>query len=688
MADQNGKTRSPRRRMMKRWSSTPGYSRIRRADRATRHFLWEINYPHQIHPGLVPGVSVEDQRIRYRLDKVVLSVVGFLIVAFIAWGILDTASVTKISGAALTWTMQNLGWLFSSLAICMVIFLISLACSKYGRIPLGLDGEKPEYSTASWAAMLFAAGIGIGIIFFGPFEPITHYLNPRPESYDPGTAEAMRGAMAQAALHWGLNAWALYAIVGLAVAYVSYRRGRVPLMSSILLPLYNGKENGPGARIIDGLAIIATLFGTASSLGIGALQIARGAEVVSGLSLTGNRIAIGLIIVLSIGTLISAISGVTRGIRRLSNINMFLSIGIAVFFFVVGPTAFLLNIIPGVLTTYVGELPSMLSLTMADGPEAQEFLSNQTMFYWAWWVSWSPFVGVFTAKISRGRTIRQFVFGVLFIPSTIIVTAFTILGGTTIYLQRTFGEIAPDGTVDSLPAPEEVFFVVLDYLPGAKIVAPIITVVLAIFFITTADSASIVNSQLCQGGNPNPRRLVTAFWVICMAGIAIVMLLIGGEDALQGLQNLIVVTALPFSVILIGMAVSLLRELRGDPAAIRGRYERVALSNAVRQGIANYGDHFQIDTSGVDPESGLGAGAGFDSTAEELTSWYQRTDEDGNPIDYDYYQDDQVDRVHEPEDDYLEDDAPAGNNRGADEGGERNEAEDGAGDKVDGEDNS
>lgn len=625
-------------------TSSRGYSRIRRADRATRHFLWEINYPHQIHPGLVPGVSIEDQRVRYKLDKPIFGVLGVLLVGFIAWGIVDTDQVASVSGAALTWTMENLGWVFSVLAITMVVFLIVLACSRYGRIPLGLDGEKPEYSTASWTAMLFAAGIGIGIIFFGPFEPITHYLNPRPESFDPGTAKAMKGAMAQAALHWGLNAWALYAVVGLAVAYVSYRRGRVPLMSSILVPLYGGKEGGPAARVIDGLAIIATLFGTACSLGIGALQIARGAEVVSGLSLAGNRIAIGIIVVLSIGTLISALSGVTRGIRRLSNINMVLSIGIALFFFVVGPTAFLLNVIPGVLSTYVGELPDMLALTMADGPEAQEFLTAQTTFYWAWWVSWAPFVGVFTAKISRGRTIRQFVFGVLFIPSTIIIMAFTILGGTTIYLQREYGSIAPDGTVDSLPAPEEVFFVVLDHLPGAGIVAPLITVVLAIFFITTADSASIVNSQLCQGGNPNPKRSVTAFWVLCMAGIAIVMLLVGGQDALTGLQNFIVVSALPFSVILAGMCIALVKELRGDPLAIRDRYARTALRMAVRQGIAKYGDNFQLDTSPVDPESGLGAGAGFDSTAEEITEWYQRTDEEGNPIDYDYGKD--LERAH------------------------------------------
>lgn len=377
---------------------------------------------------------------------------------------------------------------------------------------------------------------------------MTYYLSPRPGAYDPATVEAIKGAMAQAALHWGVSAWAIYAIVGLAVGYVSYRRGRVPLMSSILMPLIGGDSRSAPARIIDGLAIIATLFGTAASLGIGALQIARGVEVVTGWGPTGNRMALIIIVVLTIGTIISAVAGIAKGIRRLSNFNMFLAIGLTLFFFVVGPTVFLINIIPGMIVQYFDTMLQMLSASMADSPEMQEFLSSWTTFYWAWWVSWSPFVGVFTAKISRGRTIRQFILGVLLIPSTIIVLAFTILGGTAIWLQRARGSIAADGTAASLPAPEEIFFVVLDQLPGAHIMAPIVIVMLAVFFITTSDSASLVNSQLSQGGKPEPNKLITAFWAVCMAGIAVVMLLVGGEDALTGLQNLITVTALPFSV--------------------------------------------------------------------------------------------------------------------------------------------
>ncbi len=356
--------------------------------------------------------------------------------------------------------------------------------------------------------------------------------------------------------------------------------------------------------------------------------------------------------VLTLGTIASAVSGVARGIRWLSNIDMALALVLAVFIFVVGPTVFLMNIIPGAITEYVGTLPDMLGGNMSEGEDMQTFLSSWTTFYWAWWVSWAPFVGVFTAKISRGRTIRQFVLGVLLIPSSIIVLAFAVLGGTAIWLQRRASEldaagntvgiadpdraIAPDGTIESLPAPEEIFFAVVDQLPGAGIISAVVIVMLAIFFITSADSASLVNSQLSQKGNPAPNRLIAAFWALCMAGIAVVILLFGGQNALQGLQNLIVVSALPFAVVLVLMAVALVKELRNDPMTIREHYQEAAVENAVKAGVAEYGDHFALAIEPTAPDSEYATGGEFDSTAPEVTEWYARTDEDGNPIDYDY----------------------------------------------------
>ncbi|MDK8658367.1 BCCT family transporter [Corynebacterium sp. MSK204] len=605
--------------------------------RGAKRILHDIIYPHNIHPALVPGVSIEDQKVKYGVDKTILSVVGGLVIAFVVWGVLAPEQVFNTSSTALDWVMRNLGWIFTALATFLMFLLLILAFSKYGKIPLGVDGEKPEFSTISWAAMLFGAGIGIGLIFFGPYEPLTHYLSPRPGAYEAASDEAVLGALAQSAMHWGLNAWAIYAIVGLCVAYVSFRRGRVPLMSSILMPLFgNRSTDSTPARIIDGLAIIATLFGTAATLGIGALQIGRGVEIVSGWSTAGNTAALVIIIVLSIGTIFSAVSGVAKGVRWLSNINLALALGIAIFFFVIGPTALLANMMPAVIIEYLDNTPEMLSANMGEGEDMVSFLSSWTTFYWAWWVSWSPFVGVFVAKISRGRTIRQFVLGVLFIPSAIIIAAFTILGGTTIWLQRRDGDIAPDGTIDSMPAAEDIFFNVLDHFPGSNWMAPLVIVMLVVFFITTADSASLVNSQLTQRGNPQPKATVTVFWVICMAGIAVVILISGGKNALQGLQNLITITALPFAVIIVLMCIALIRELRHDPASIRHYYEHQAVSNAVIHGVREYGDNFALSVEPTAGDSDYATGGEFDSTAAEVTEWYARTDEEGHAIGYDY----------------------------------------------------
>lgn len=604
--------------------------------RTAPQIIRDVIYPHDIHPALVPGISIEEQKVKYGVDKPIVLTVGLLIIGFVIWGVLAPNQVLETSTAALTWVMSNLGWIFTSLAAGLMVLLLLIAFSRYGKIPLGVDGEKAEYSTASWAAMLFGAGIGIGIIFFGPYEPLTYYLSPRPGAYDPATAEAITGAMAQAALHWGVNAWAIYAIVGLAVAYASYRRGRVPLMSAILEPLFGNKSGSFGSRLIDGMAIIATLFGTAASLGIGALQIAHGTKLVTGWSATTNTVALVIIVVLTIGTILSAVSGVSKGIRWLSNINMGLAVGLAAFVFIAGPTAFLMNVIPATIIEYVGTLPDALSANMAESEEMQAFLSAWTTFYWAWWVSWAPFVGVFVAKISRGRTIRQFILGVLFIPSTIIVLAFTIMGGTAIWMQRENAAIAPDGTAATIPPAQEIFFVVLDQLPGASLIAPVVILMLAIFFITTADSASLVNSQLSQRGNPAPKRIITTFWALCMAGIAVVILLTGSENALQGLQNLITVTALPFSIILILICIAFLKELRSDPMAIRQQFAEVAVENAVHQGVSEHGDNFALKVEKTTPTSDYATGADFDSTASEVTDWYVRRDEEGNEVGYDY----------------------------------------------------
>ncbi|GAA3675558.1 BCCT family transporter [Arthrobacter ginkgonis] len=588
-----------------------------------------VPYPHDTHPGLVPGISVDEQRIRYGTDRLVFGVAAALIVAFIAWGIVSTDSLKAASDLALGWVVTNTGWLFNILVAVVLAFLAYLAFSRYGRIPLGVDGEKPEYGTLSWITMMFSAGVGIGLFFFGPYEPLNYFIDPAPGMAEPETREAIHKAMAQTLYHWGLHAWALYALVGAAVAYGAYRRGRVPLMSAILTPVF-GKERTAGlpGRMIDMFAIIATLFGTAASLGIGTLQIGRGVEIVSGIGTLGNAGLIIIIAVLTIAFIASAVSGIGRGIRWLSNINMSLALVLALFIFIAGPTLFLLNLLPSAVAEYFNDFFAMMGKSASWGPESAEFSQTWTVFYWAWWASWTPFVGIFLARISRGRTLREFIQVTLLVPFAVNVLAFGLLGGTTIWMRMNGAGLSTE------QSPQDLLFALLANLPLGEVTPYVAMACIAIFFITSADSASLVMGSLSQRGKPEPDKRVTVFWGLAMTGIAVVMLLVGGNEALTGLQNLVIVSALPFTVILLLMMAAFYKDLRTDPAVIRVEYAQAALENAVKTGIDEHGDRFALAVECA-PEGG-GAGAEFDSHAEEVTDWYRRTDEDGVPVEYDY----------------------------------------------------
>ncbi|WP_442778581.1 BCCT family transporter [Arthrobacter sp. BL-252-APC-1A] len=598
-----------------------------RAARALRRE--KKKYPHDTHPGLIPGIAVDEQRVRYGTDPLVFGVAAVLILGFVAWGVFSTESLKAVSDVALGWVVTNTGWLFSALIAVVLVFMLFVGFSRYGKIPLGVDGEKPEYSTFSWVAMMFSAGIGIGLFFFGPYEPLTYFMTPNPGEAAPESAVALHKAMAQSFFHWGLNAWAIYALVGAAIAYGSFRRGRVPLMSAIFTPLLGRrKTEGVAGRLIDMFAIVATLFGTAASLGIGALQIGRGVEIISGIGRLPNAVLIGIIAILTAAFIASAVSGIGRGIRWLSNVNISLAIILVAFIFLTGPTLFLLNLIPSSLAEYLSDLLHLMSKGPSWGAEAADFSANWTVFYWAWWISWSPFVGIFLARISRGRTLREYVQYVLVVPTLVSVIAFGVFGGTAIWMRMQGMDISADG------APESLFFQVLDGLPLSTITPLLAMFCIAIFFITSADSASLVMGSLSQRGKPHPDRKVTVFWGLAMMGIAVVMLLVGGNQALSGLPNLIIVSALPFAVILLLMMVALIRDLQTDPLIIRREYATAALENAVRAGIDEHGDDFAITVEKT--PHGQGAGADFDSHDRTVTDWYQRTDEDGKPVEYDY----------------------------------------------------
>ena len=587
-------------------------------------------YPHDLHPGLVPGISVEEQRNRFGLDRIVFFATATIIVGFIIWGVTSPESVSSVSAMAYSWAMSNAAWLLNLVMSLGLFVMLFLAFSRFGHIPLGKDTEKPEFSRFSWIAMMFGAGIGVGILFFGPSEPLAFFLSPPPNTVEAGTPEALHQAMAQSHFHWGLSIWALYALVGAALAYSTYRRGRASLISSVFRPLLGTKHaDGVVARIIDIMAIIATLFGTAATLGLSALQIGTGVEIISGAGPLANNTLLIIIGLLGVGFIVSAVSGVARGIRYLSNINISLTLGLVAFVFVFGPTLFLLNLIPSGVMTYLDELLPMMGKSLSWGEDTIEFQGWWTAFYWAWWIAWTPFVGMFIARISRGRTIREFALVTIAVPTSILILAFTIFGGSAIHFHRE-GVDAFDGSSSN----EQVAFALFEQLPLNTLTPFLLIGVLAIFFITSADSASVVMGTMSSKGDPAPNKMVVIFWGLCMMGIAVVMLLAGGETALTALQNLTILIALPFSVVLILLTVAFLRDLTTDPAAIRRTYATAAVRSAVVRGLEEHGDDFELSVA-ASPE-GQGAGAGFDSTADRVTEWYQRTDEEGNNVEYDY----------------------------------------------------
>ena len=545
--------------------------------------------PVGLHPALIPGVSVESTGRTYRTDPLVFGVAITLMLAFIGWGVFAGDNLAGTSKAVLDWVLDYFGVFFTVIATIVLFFMLFVGFSKFGRIPLGRDDEAPEYSMFSWISMLFAAGMGIGLVFWGAAEPLTMFESPPPGTVEANTLEAMHTAQVQVLYHWGPQAWAFYALVGGAIAYGAYRRGRTPLISSIFAPLLGeNRTTGPVGRTIDIFSIIVTLFGTAASLGLGALQIGHGIEIVAGIGELGNGILITVIAVLTACFIVSAVSGVSKGIRALSNINGVAAIVLAIFVFFVGPTMLILNVLPSVAVQFVGDLPMLIGRSASQGPDAEDFLAGWTIFYWAWWISWSPFVGMFIAKISRGRTLRQFVSVVILVPSVISLFWFAIFGTTAIDQQMNDAGLIVD-------PPEQVLFGVLENLPFPMVTSVGLILLIAIFFITGADSSSLVMGTLSQQGRPEPARWVAATWGTLVGVIAAVLLVAGEEGSgLQSLQNVTIIAALPFAIIMAFMMVALMKDLRRDPVILRDRYARLAVRHSVRTGLEEYGDDFAL----------------------------------------------------------------------------------------------
>lgn len=511
---------------------------------------------------------------RRTTDWIVFGVTGAAVLAFVLWGFLDSDGLKTTTTDVLDWIITDLGWLFLISASFFVLFAAFLAFSRFGRIPLGRDGENPEFKTVSWIAMMFSAGMGIGLMFFGAAEPVYHFVGAPPGM----SAHDVSVAMATTMFHWGFHPWAIYAVVGLAIAYSTYRCGRSQLISSVFAPIFNRTGgHGVGGRIIDILAIFATLFGTTASLGLGAAQVGAGLERLGWAEDGSSKLLlVAIIAILTLAFVASAVSGVAKGIQWLSNTNMVLALVLAVFVFVVGPTVFILNLLPTSMGAYAADFMDMSARSAANEPDAGKWLASWTIFYWAWWVSWTPFVGLFLAKISRGRTIREFVIGVMAVPTLVSLVWFAIFGGTAINQEQA-------GLGISKAENEEVMlFDVLGNLPWPTITAFLVVLLVGIFFVSGADSASIVMGTLSQRGAEEPNRLITIFWGVLTGTVAALLLWVSGDDALTGIKQMAIIAAVPFLVVMVGMCAGLMMDLWHDPLIVAERAQKEELGKRMR----------------------------------------------------------------------------------------------------------
>ncbi len=490
-----------------------------------------------------------------------------IIVAFLIVGSVFTDATSTAASAAMDFIATYFGWFYILSATGFLIFVVALMISRYGRLRLGPDDSRPEYKTLPWFAMLFTAGMGIGLVFYGVYEP-AYYLDPSSGSPIAATDPQQRAteAMNFTIYHWGLQPWAIYIVLGLAMGYFSFRKGLPLRPASAFYPLFKDKTFGWRGNLIDILAVFGTLFGLATSLGLGAQQVNAGLSTLFGIPVS-TPVQIGLIAAITAIAVVSVMLGIDKGIRRLSVLNLGLAILLMVFIFAFGPKLFILTGLAEYTGFYLQNLVGTSFEVFNPGTEAEAaaWQASWTLFYWGWWMSWAPFVGMFIARISYGRTVRQFIGGALIAPVAASITWFAVLGGSGLFYEI-------NGTTDIAgSAPENALFLLLQALPVPEILtvfASMLTIlVVVLFFATSSDSGSLVVDMLTNGGDPNPLRLQRFFWAVTEGAVAAVLLGIGGETALEALQAASITAGLPFAVVLIFMCVGLYKAFQAEPLA-------------------------------------------------------------------------------------------------------------------------
>lgn len=515
---------------------------------------------------------------RQHLNPQVFITSSVVILTLVLFALLMPSTADSVFTATQTAIVENGSWFYVLSVAIILLLVLYLGLSGYGDIRLGPDHSSPDYSLTTWLSMLFAAGMGIGLMFFGVAEPIMHYLAP--PTAESGTVDAVREAMKTTFFHWGLHAWAIYAVVALVLAYFSFRHGLPLTLRSALYPLIGDRINGWSGHLVDIFAVTSTIFGVATSLGLGASQINAGFDYLFDIGVTTTNQIILMVIIIGFA-IISVVSGLDKGIRRLSETNMILAIALLLFILFLGPTVFLLKAFVQNTGAYLSDIVRNTFNLFAY--EKTDWIGGWTIFYWGWWIAWAPFVGLFIARISRGRTIREFVFGVLLVPTAFTLLWMTVFGNTAI--QMVFeqglvelGQMVSENTSVAL-------FVFLQEFPFANFLTFTAIIMVVIFFVTSCDSGAMVVDMLCSHGNNDTPVWQRIYWASGVGIVAAALLLAGGLNALQ---TMTIAAALPFAIILFLAMIGLIKALRVET------FKRESLQiSAMPQHVATDGGGWQ-----------------------------------------------------------------------------------------------
>jgi glycine betaine transporter len=492
-----------------------------------------------------------------RLDSWVFIGSAMICFGFIAWGAVDNVSLSATLNGILSATVSNWGWLYEAGVLFFVVFCFALAISKYGKIKFGKDEDVPEFSNFSWFSMLFGAGMGVGLIYWSVAETVSHYLSGPTYAGAGGSAQSAEWSMAISFLHWGISPWAIYVVVGIPMGLVIFRKGLPALVSSCFYPILGDQIYGPVGKIIDIIALCITFFGVSTTVGLGTMELGAGLSFNYGITMNDQAYII-LLIIVAISYLASACLPIDRGIKVGSDISMIACLGLLLFLFLIGPTKFILDNFVNASGLYLQNFIRMSTWT--DPVEQSGWLKSWTIFYWAWWISWAPFVGMFIAKISKGRTIREFVFAGIIVPAVFDMVFFDVFGSTSLHFELT---AATKGLIETAINSDVAsgIFVLFDQFPLSGFTTLVILFVVFTFFVVSTDSATIVLGMLSSGGNESPRTSLKLLWGVALALSAGILIIMGG---LTAVQTVAIVAVFPFIFVMFAMCYSTIRMVRED----------------------------------------------------------------------------------------------------------------------------